>query len=448
MVSSANLDSSWFFDSLKKFPAQSEIKTWWLAYSGGVDSQVLLHLLSQLKQTHNVDVRAVYIDHGLQQESKQWQQHCAASCESLSIPFQAISVNAIASKGESPEATARQARYTALAKLIEHDHCLLTAQHQDDQAETFLLQLFRSAGAAGLSAMPFYTLFSNGWHVRPLLNVNQQQILDYAEKNNLSWVEDPSNQDHKYDRNLIRHTFIPVLKKRWPGIERTISVAAQQQAENKLLLDELAYEDLEKIDSANNSLSVDSLKKLSEARCRNVLRHWIKGLGFDVAPRRVMQQILLQIFHAKEDAMPDIRWSNLVVHRFKNRLYILINVEHDATQTFQWHGRDVLKIDSLGMQLTMQQTSTVGLKEDVLSQELQVRFRQSGEKIQPAGRSGRHSLKKLFQEASVPPWERSKIPLIYLNNELIAVTGYWISEDYKAEKNSAAYFPACVSINS
>jgi len=232
-----------------------------------------------------------------------------------------------------------------------------------------------------------------------------------------------------------------VLKKRWPGIERTISVAAQQQAENKLLLDELAYEDLEKIDSANNSLSVDSLKKLSEARCRNVLRHWIKGLGFDVAPRRVMQQILLQIFHAKEDAMPDIRWSNLVVHRFKNRLHILINAEHDATQTFQWQGREVLKIDSLGLQLTMQQTSTAGLKEDVLSQELQVRFRQSGEKIQPAGRSGRHSLKKLFQEALVPPWERSKIPLIYLNDELIAVAGYWISEDYKAEKNSAAYFP-------
>jgi len=441
MVSSANLDSNWLFNSLKKFPAQSEIKTWWLAYSGGVDSQVLLHLLSQLKQSHNINVQAVYIDHGLQQESKQWQQHCAMSCESLSIPFQAISVNAKAPKGESPEASARHARYTALEKLIKNGDCLLTAQHQDDQAETFLLQLFRSAGAAGLSAMPFYTSFSKGWHLRPLLNINQQQIVKYAEQNNLSWVEDPSNQNNKYDRNLIRNTFMPLLKKRWLSIGRTIAIAAQQQAENKYLIDELASEDLSKIDAENNSLCVDDLKKLSEARCRNLLRYFIKQQGYDIAPRKVMQQIISQVFNAKEDARPDIRWSDAVIHRFKNRLYILSEIDHDETQVFHWHAREELIIDSLNLKISMQLTSKAGLKEDVLDQKLQIRFRQSGEKIQPAGRGGSHSLKKLFQEASVPPWERSRIPLIYLDDELIAVAGYWIAEAHKAEKNSVAYFP-------
>ena len=444
MVSLANLDPDWLFDSLKKFPSQSEIKTWWLAYSGGVDSQVLLHLLSQLKHTHNMDVRAVYIDHGLQQQSRQWQQHCEQSCQSLSIPFQAISVNARAMQGDSPEAAARHARYQALSTLIEKDHCLLTAQHQDDQAETLLLQLFRGAGAAGLSAMPFYTSFSNGWHMRPLLNCNQQQLLDYATQNQLIWVEDPSNQNHNFDRNLLRHEFMPVLKKRWPSIEKTLSIAAQQQAENKCLIDELAAEDFNNINVHDGGLLIDDIEKLNEARCRNVLRYWIKQQGFDIAPRKVMQQIILQIFHSREDAQPDIRWSNAVMHRYKNYLYIMPSVEHDVTQTIAWHASEALTIDSLNIQLLMQATTATGLKEDILQQTLQVRFRQSGERIQPAGRSGHHSLKKLFQEASVPAWKRSKIPLIYLNDELIAVAGYWVADAYKAEKDSAAYFPSIV----
>ena len=242
MVSSAKLDSNWLFDCLKKYADQSEIKTWCLAYSGGVDSQVLLHLLSALNKTHGLNIRAVYIDHGLQQASKQWQQHCAKSCESLSIPFQSIYVNAHA-KGESPEAAARHARYGALAELISDDSCLLTAQHQDDQAETFLLQLFRGAGAAGLSAMPVYTKFSKGFHLRPLLGISQKQILDYAEHHQLSWVEDPSNQDHQYDRNYLRHSLMPLLKQRWPAIDKTLSVAAQQQAENASLINQLAQHD-------------------------------------------------------------------------------------------------------------------------------------------------------------------------------------------------------------
>ena len=330
---------------------------------------------------------------------------------------------------------------------MDKNHCLLTAQHQDDQAETFLLQLFRSAGAAGLSSMPFYTLFSNGWHLRPMLTMSQQQVLDYAKLNNLSWVEDPSNQDHKYDRNLLRHTFMPVLKKRWPSIARTISIAAQQQAENKLLIDELAAEDFKNIDSDKNRILIEVLKKLSEPRCRNVLRYWIKQQGFEIAPRKVMQQILLQILNARVDALPEIRWSNVVVHRFKNYLYIMPAVEHDATQILVWHADEVLPLPLLKTQLSMQVTSSDGLDDSILDQALQVRFRQGGEKIQPAGRSGHHSLKKLFQEASVPQWERSNIPLIYLKDELIAVVGYWISDSHKAEKNSTAYLPVLLNMD-
>ena len=441
MVSLANLDAAWLFDSLIKLPFQNEIKTCWLAYSGGVDSQVLLHLLSCLKKSQGIDVRAVYIDHGLQSESKDWRQHCADSCLSLCIPFQSISVNAQPLQGESPEATARHARYKALENLIEDNDCLLTAQHQDDQAETFLLQLFRGAEAAGLASMPFYSAFSKGWHARPLLNASQQQLLDYAKQNDLHWVEDPSNRDCKFDRNLIRHTFIPKLKERWPSIDKTLSNAAHQQAENKQLIEQLAAEDLKKIETIETGLSIDDLKKLSEARCRNVLRFWIKQQGFNVAPRKILQQLLQQVFHAKNDAMPEIHWSNVVAHRFRNTLYVLFDVEHDATQTFQWQANDELRIESLNVQLKMSKTYEAGLSKEILNQTLHVCFRQGGEKIQPLGRNARHSLKKLFQEAGVPPWQREKIPLIYLQDELIAVAGYWVSESFKAENNEPAYFP-------
>ena len=257
---------------LKNTPTGATIKTWWLAYSGGVDSQVLLHLLSAT----DLDVRAVYIDHGLQDESKQWAKHCAQSCQQLNIPFQTISVNARAAPGESPEASARHARYRALATLVAEGHCLLTAQHQDDQAETFLLQLLRSAGPAGLAAMPFCDEFSAGLHMRPLLVFTQAQILGYAKQHDLVWVEDPSNQDDRYDRNYLRNQVMPMLKQRWPTIDQAISTVAKQQAENKHLLEYYAAAELKRINADAGSLPVDALLSFDEPQLRNILRYWIK----------------------------------------------------------------------------------------------------------------------------------------------------------------------------
>lgn len=446
MVSSLKLNAESFFESLKQFPAQSEIKTWWLAYSGGVDSQVLLHLLSEIKIQYKLDVRAVYIDHGLQAESKKWQAHCASSCEKLSIPFQAVSVNVDLKTGEGTEASARTARYAALAELIEKDHCLLTAQHQDDQAETLLLQLFRSAGAAGLAAMPFYSLFSKGWHIRPLLNFNQEEILNYANAYQLEWVEDPSNQNDRFDRNLIRNQIIPLIKKRWPSLERTLSVAANQQSENKELLNDLALHDYLNLDSDAESLSIDGLLKLTEARQRNVLRYWIARLGFALPPRNVLAEIIQQIFYSNEDAMPDIRWANAEVHRFKNRLYVIKTIDHDVEQTLELNSHQSVMIESLGKKLDFEKIKGKGLKPEVLDKKIELRFRKGGEKIKPTGRKETHSLKKLFQESEVPPWKRTKIPLLFIDNELIAVVDYWIADEYSVEQKETGYWPKLVDL--
>lgn len=418
-------DSAELLTILQRFPAFHSIKTWWLAYSGGVDSRVLLHLLSQL----DLPVRAVYVDHGLHAVSKQWAEHCQQICAQLNIPFTSITVDATAQRGESPEAAARRARYQALATLVEANDCVLTAQHADDQAETFLLQLMRGAGAAGLSAMPFAQVFHHGWLLRPLLDIPQQDILNIARSENLFWVDDPSNVDERFDRNYLRQTIFPALTKRWPQTAQIMTRAAQQQAENQMLLEALAVQDLG-LAKMTTVLPVEKLVQLDEPRQRNALRYWLEQNQLRMPSRAVMQQILSQLLHRRDDAEACVRWDDVALYCYRKQLHLQKTVKHDAAQVLSWNGRQPLVIASLKQQLMFEKTINTGLLPEISGQALQVRFRQGGEKIKPAGQPHTHTLKNLFQQQGVPPWLRDRIPLVYLNDELIAVCGYWIADAY------------------
>lgn len=436
------LSSGILLEILEQYPAAKTIKTWWLAYSGGVDSQVLLHLMAQT----GLNLKAVYIDHGLQEESRDWALHCENSCKALNVSFRTILVDAHPESGESPEAAARAVRYQALAEFIEEDDCLLTAQHQDDQAETLLLQLFRGAGAAGLAAMPALTRFSNGWHARPLLGVSRQSILEYAKQQGLSWVEDPSNLQHQYDRNFLRLQLMPVLRQRWPAINQTLSQATEQQAENKHLLEQLAELDLKQLSTNAVGLTVTGLMSFSEDRQRNILRFWIKQHHLPIPSRQVLNQMQQQMLYSAEDANPEVHWSGAEMHRFKNHIYAFTSFDHDPAQILQWQIKLPIDITSLQQTLVMNTHTGLGLDKKRLQSQLQVRFRQGGERICPAGRQGHHSLKKLFQEAEVPPWLRDRIPLIYQNDELIAVAGYWVADEYSIAEDEAGFFPELISV--
>ncbi len=420
---------------LRRLPAADSIKTWWLAYSGGVDSQVLLHLLAELP----LNVQAIYVDHGLHPDSSKWAEHCRRSCRQLGVPFQVLTVDARAYSGEGPEAAARKARYTALADKISADDCLLTAQHLDDQAETFLLQLLRGAGAAGLAGMPFYCRFAGAWHMRPLLGYSREDILAYANSHNLSWVEDPSNRSDRYDRNFLRHRIIPALRQRWPAIDCTLAKAARQQAENMDLLERLAEIDFDQAADAGNPV-VSKLLNLDETRQRNLLRYWINRRGHPLPSRRVLWQILQQMLMSREDADPRVNWADSEMRRYRDRLYLINVTAHDPAGVYSWQADQPLVLESLGQKLELVKSDT-GLRNDILSRRLNVRFRQGGERIRPVGREGHHRLKKLFQEQAVPPWMRDRIPLLFLEDELIAVIGYWIAEDYASIGGAPAYQP-------
>ncbi len=433
------LESLFFNQSSSSAEGVSGIKRYLVAYSGGLDSHVLLHLCSQAS---SLPVRAVYIHHGLQDEADQWSEHCAEVCEALQVAFKTIHVDASKRSGESPEETARKARYKALKSELEPGDCLLTAHHQDDQSETVLLQLFRGAGVAGLAAMPMMRESHQTFHARPLLNFSRDEVHGYAIENNLKWIEDPSNTDTDFDRNLLRHDVIPVIKNRWSQLGNSLSKVAIQQQDALEIIEAMASIDLASIVThQSNVIDVAGLLKLSEARQLNVLRSWIHQCAYDAPTANVLHQVVQSMLTAADDAKPEVCWGESEIRRYQEKLYCLKRIEHDVSETFEWNPREKLVFKDLGVGLQVEKGALQGLKPELLDKKLTVAFRQGGEKIRPAGRKNTHSLKKLMQEVGIPPWQRSRIPLVYYGEHLIAVGHYWLADEYV---NDQGWLPAVI----
>ena len=400
-----------------------EQRNFLVAYSGGLDSHVLLHVMSRLP---DIAVRAVHIDHGLQDVSPWWSRHCRDICSDFGIPLERISLRLNVPAGQSVEAYARDKRHAAFADLLESDEVLLTAHHQNDQAETLLIQLLRGAGGAGLSAMPMIATFSQGQHFRPFLNLSREQLEAYADHFDLNFIEDPSNADMRFDRNFLRHQILPQLTERWPGTSQTLSRAAMLQGETQRLLDSYVSQDLELMaGSVEGTLSVELILQCPPERRRALIRRWVADSGFRFPSAKKLQHIISDVFQAAEDAMPLVHWQGAEVRRYRDDVYIMPPLsEHDIYQSFDWDSPQNLLIESLGLTLEAKYLEPwfERLKSKAAGK-LTVSFRQGGEVIKPAGGEKTLTLKHLFQEFAVPPWMRGRIPLVFLGEELIIVWG-------------------------
>ncbi len=426
-----------FFVRIRSLLAEyGNIRHWLVGYSGGVDSHALLHLLAGHR--HDLPgqtLTAVYVDHGLHSASSRWAQHCEKICRELSVEFSALRVAACPSPGESPEATARRARYRALERLLGGHDALLTAHHQDDQAETLLLQLLRGAGPHGLAAMPTAAPLGHGLLLRPFLDVTRAEILGYAKQQGLQWIEDVSNTDLRLDRNYLRHAIIPLLKARWPAETRTLSRAARHCAETTLLLDALADQDLLQVATERpDCLDIAALRRLDERRQRNALRRWLRRLQLPLPATAHLCHILKEIMAPARDRQPLIRWVGCEVRRYREYLYAMVPLPpHDPAQVFSLRpGMPGLCIPSIGY-VKLQITWGEGLNAAALAgQPLTIRFRRGSERFRLQGRYQRQALKKLLQEAGVPPWERGRLPLLYCGEQLAAVARLGVSADFAA----------------
>ncbi len=423
-------------EALASFPPA---RRYWVAYSGGLDSHVLLHSLAALRDRLPVGaLNAVHVDHGLSPHAGEWSQHCATVCERLDIPLTLLQVDARPRRGESPEAAARRARYAALAPLIGEGEGLLTAHHQDDQAETVLLQLLRGSGPRGLAAMPCWDSFGSGWRGRPLLGVERARLRAYAEAEGLHWVEDESNFDTGVARNYLRHEIVPRLRERWPAMAVTLSRAAGHAAEAARLLDDLAERDM--VTAGDGGLEIEPLRGLEVARRRNLLRYWIRVSGFPLPDSAHLQRILDEVIPAAKDASPRVLWRGAEVRRYRNRLYVMPPLKpFDSSRVLTWKPDEPLALPD-GRVLRAVPVLGQGIaRARCRDARVTVRFRRGGERCRPAGGAHTRSLKKLLQERGIPPWERERLPLLYVGEELAAVVGLFVCEPFPARQGEAGW---------
>ncbi len=416
----------------------------WIAYSGGLDSHVLLNAMQRLRQQiPNLSIQAIHVHHGLSRHADSWREHCQAVCAALKVTLYCEHINSTPLPGESVEAWAREARYNIFAKILPANAVLLTAHTQDDQAETLLLQLLRGAGPKGLAAMPQRQVFSSGYLNRPLLDLTKQQLREYAIQQNLSWIEDESNADQRFDRNFLRHRIMPALRERWPAASKNIARSANHCAEAATALMELAQQDFRQILQVPESepvLSIITLRRLSPSRQRNALRYWLKSLGCQLPTTQHIQQIQQDLINGRTDSQAQVSWGSWTIRRFQEALWLTTPVSSiNITQEIPWDLSAPLELPGELGQLIAVKQKQGSLSLAIDPSRLSIRFRRGGERCRPATKVHTYPLKKLFQEWNVPFWERSMVPLLYQDDELAAVIGHCTCAPFAASAHEIGW---------
>ena len=363
-----------------------------VALSGGIDSVVLLHFLNR---HYPGNVRAVHINHNISKYSNKWCAFCERICNSAKIEFKYISINL--ENSSNIEENARKKRYLSLKSELRVGEILCTAHHQEDQAETFLLQLFRGSGVAGLASMPKIKSIGDSELYRAFLNISKQKIVDYASKNYLKWIEDDSNLDTNFKRNLLRIEFLPKLSSAFNGLIKNVSRSAAHQAEALRLMQDLAELDIKNFELlVNNKIQVSSLIQLPKRRIVNVLRYYIANLGFLLPSNKVLNELISSL-SAKTDANVILRWHHYEVRRYNGELYFFD--EHIESSNLPCPYYESLKN----------------------LPNFEIRFRLEGQRIKVKGKGHSQSLKKVLQESNIPPWERDKLRMYYVDGSLRAM---------------------------
>ncbi|MGF1907944.1 tRNA lysidine(34) synthetase TilS [Vibrio kasasachensis] len=401
-----------------------------LALSGGVDSRVLLELLSCYQRRSAISCLAVHVHHGLSTNANDWAEQCQNWCSQAGIELVVEKVQ-LSPQGHSIEECAREARYQALEKHLDVGDVLLTGQHSDDQLETFLLALKRGSGPKGLSAMAKKMPFKGATLIRPLLNVSREQIEQYAVIKDLEWVEDESNQDTRFDRNFIRHQITPILKKRWIHIHSAVQRTSELCADQEALLEELLSDKLAQATNGDQSLLIPFLAQQSERVRTQLIRMWFATMQLKMPSREHLNRIWQEVALAQQDANPILNLNQGQVRRFSGRLY-WVSAFVDVTDWQQELelNQPVILPDDLGS-LTLINSSQGNLSLLALQEApLNVIFNPEGLSAHPVERRHSRKLKKLFQEYGVPSWLRRRLPILVCGEQVVAIANLFIDQQF------------------
>lgn len=389
----------------------------WVALSGGMDSVVLLHRLATSPDADISPVHAVHVHHGLHDDADGWQAQCEQLCASLGVPLHVVRVQVDRQSGHGLEAAARAARQQAFQGCMRDGDILVTAHHQDDQAETFLLRALRASGTEGLAAIRPWRAFGDGWQWRPLLETSRASLLAYAQAHALGWVDDPSNAQSAFDRNFLRNDILSRLRTRWPHAAAALSRSAALCGEAADLLDADDAHALAHARTADAStLRADVLASLPDARRARVLRLWIAQLDLPPLPAQGIARIASDLLPARADAMAQFAWSHTCIRRWRDLL-------HAAP------ARDPLPADwqsrwTVDQPVVLPDGGRLWIEADALPPlSLTLSARRGGERIRLPGRRHSHALKHVLQSEHVPPWDRDALPLLWSEDGALWAAG-------------------------
>lgn len=414
-----------------------------IALSGGVDSVVLLHVLATLSRQMQLTLSAVHVNHGISNNALLWSRFCCNLCHTYGISIYVAYLQVRKEPGISLEAIAREERYRIFNHL-QADYVVL-AQHLDDQAETLMLQLLRGAGIKGLSAMPIVRkqLSDTAPEIlRPLLEISRNRIEAYARQNKLNWINDESNDSTIFNRNFLRHEILPLLRKRYPNYPKTLLRTSRHLSEASLLLDELAA-----IDSENclisGKLQVDKIRKLSFSRAKNLLRCILSQQGVNLPSTVKLENILTQLLSVRTDNQLHIGWGDHEIRCYKGAIYILPRKRLvQQSKQYLWHGEQHLALPHLSGTIHFKQVKDQGINQQkIMAEPAMIRLRSGGERFMPACNRPRRSLKNLLQEASIPPWERNVMPLLFCGEKLVWVPGIGIDCEFQVKSGEFGILP-------
>jgi tRNA(Ile)-lysidine synthase len=433
-MSDLNFLSSFEQKLLNKLQAVDATNHLVVALSGGLDSKTLLHALVRLRELKYVSkIQAIHVNHGLQKLSKQWQIICQADCEHYQVEMLSTNLYLSNTCHSNIEAKARDGRYQFFESTLKDNQSLLMAHHLDDQAETLLFRLLRGCGLSGAAAMPEQRRIGKGRLLRPLLDFTQEEILNYAEANRLSWIEDPSNRDEKYSRNFIRHQITPKLKVKWPAYAKVLARFSKLVTEQCELLDEIADTDLLSVLNKSGHIDVDSLLTLSIVRQKNCLHYWGKLNGLFAPSSNEIDQIIKQLEASLTQSI-EVNFAGLVVRSYLAQLNLVTKYQpKPISKKIQWQDLTQALLLENGIELAVTEIYQGGLRLPTSLEKVWVDRRRGGEKCATEQCRNTSELKKIYQQMEVPSWEREWLPIIYFNNEIAAVPGCFVANKFKTE---------------
>ncbi|MCR3754884.1 MAG: tRNA(Ile)-lysidine synthetase [Candidatus Westeberhardia cardiocondylae] len=464
-----------------------------LAFSGGIDSTVLLDILHKIKinqyyTMQNFSLRAIHINHGINENANNWENHCIQECYKRNIPIKTTKIhNNTYSTKKNLEETMRIARYKILTSNLLKNEVLFTAQHQDDQVETCLLALKRGSGPNGLKSMlPKTILFKKYLLVRPLLRYSQQALQKYAIDKKLHWIEDSSNKNIKFDRNFLRLQVLPIIQTRWPWFSNSVERTTKLCAEQEKLLDELLQNTLTKIIQLDGSLKFTKLITISTIQRTAILKRWIKQYSY-IPSYQQLQQLWKDVVISRQDATPKFQLGNHFLCRFQDKLYIIpskqinqktnnitipwkntkkiltlpqnlgtifrYSIQHNHIKKIQKYNlfnnyynfsiktRNILKKFNILVQqkhsknikiikeINKNNISTNIVRKPRKYEKVSIQFIYSKNFIYINNQKHKTSLQKIFKTSSIPPWERKNIPLLFYNNKLISAIGIFTTKE-------------------